>query len=226
MEGNHLVISCNLIDGINRIRTHALVDCGATGYAFIDESFTRHHNLPLFPLKTPRSLEVIDGRPIESGDITHMTRLRLDIDQHTEEIPMFVTKLGHYPIVLGIPWLKWHDVAIRFATNTVTFDSDFCLHHCVEAATTTKGISIPIPEHQPHRIAMIAASMFCRQVKKHDLHVFSATVHEIDQAINQAINPEKPLSMEPDKVTELVPSQYHQYLPLFNKAMGEQLPPH
>ena len=189
---------------------------------FIKKSYIYYYNLPLFPLKTPRSLEVIDGRPIESGDITHMTRLRLDIDQHTEEIPMFVTKLGHYPIVIGIPWLKRHDVAIRFATNTVTFDSDFCLHHCVEAATTTKGISIPIPEHQPHWIAMMAASTFCRQVKKHNLYVFSATVHEIDQAIN----PEKPLNMEPDNITALVPPEYHHYLPLFNKAIAEQLPPH
>jgi hypothetical protein len=36
---------------------------------------------------------------------------------------MFVTKLGHYPIVLGIPWLKEHNVAIRFASNLVTFVS-------------------------------------------------------------------------------------------------------
>jgi hypothetical protein len=34
---------------------------------------------------------------------------------------MFVTKLGYYPIVLGIPWLKEHNVAIRFASNLVTF---------------------------------------------------------------------------------------------------------
>ena len=48
---------------------------------------------------------------------------------------MFVTKLGHYPLVLGIPWLRHHDVAIRFASNRMTFDSEFCLEHCNEHPT-------------------------------------------------------------------------------------------
>ena len=73
--GSHLVVTCILKDSNFQLPTHALVDCDATGYAFIDEDFARHHNLSLYRLKTPRSLEVIDGRPIESGNVTHLTKL-------------------------------------------------------------------------------------------------------------------------------------------------------
>jgi hypothetical protein len=103
MDGKHLVVTCILSDGNNKIKTYALIDCGATGYAFIDDTFVRHHKLPLFPLKEPRILEVIDGRPISSGAITHLCKSHLQINQHVEPISLFVTKLGHYPIVLGIP---------------------------------------------------------------------------------------------------------------------------
>jgi len=110
MEGKHLVILCNLSFGDKTIASHALIDCRATGVAFVDEDFARHHQLPLTPLKYPRALEVIDGRPISSGDITHTANATLSIHEHQEKIPMFVTKLGHYPIVFGIPWMELHDV--------------------------------------------------------------------------------------------------------------------
>ena len=105
LDGNHIIVTVTLNDNDIQIPTHALVDCGATGYAFIDEDFVCLHTLPMFKLKNPRNLEVIDGRSIESGTITHMTKLQMTIANHHEELPLFITKLGHYPVVLGIPWL-------------------------------------------------------------------------------------------------------------------------
>ena len=106
MEGDHLVVACQLAcsdSPTSVIPTHALVDNGATGYAFIDKDFARQHQLPLTPLRNARQLEVIDGRPVSSGLITHFVRAKLQIQQHLEEALFFVTKLGHYPVVLGIP---------------------------------------------------------------------------------------------------------------------------
>ena len=57
----------------------ALVDCAATGYAFIDEDFASCQNFPLFKLTAPRNLRVIDGCPIASGAITHIAKLKLQI---------------------------------------------------------------------------------------------------------------------------------------------------
>jgi len=146
MERKHLVILCNLSFGDKTIASHALIDCGATGVAFVDEDFARHHQLPLTPLKYPRALEVIDGRPISSGDITHTTNATLSIHEHREKIPMFVTKLGHYPIVLGIPWMELHDVAIRFSSRTLTFGSQYCITNCNPGPTVAHAISSEPPE--------------------------------------------------------------------------------
>ena len=40
-----------------------------------------------------------------------------------------VNTIGHYPLVLGIPWLRHHDVNIRFILNKLTFGSEQCCTH-------------------------------------------------------------------------------------------------
>ena len=47
MDGKHLVITCTLTMNNQEIPTHALTDCGATGIAFMDQDFARHHQMPV-----------------------------------------------------------------------------------------------------------------------------------------------------------------------------------
>lgn len=221
MDERHLVVACSIEDSHHTIRTHALIDCGATGYAFIDEEFARHHNFPLYALNTPRVIEVIDGRPIMSGEVKYITKLKLVIDKHVEEIPLFVTHLGHYPIVLGIPWLRRHDVSIRWSTNSITFDSDYCLHHCTDIAASTKGISIDIPD-RPNSICSISAVSFRRLTRKRQNYdqCFKLSLYEINQVLSNKENTEE------ESIRKLVPSDYHDFLPLFSEVVANVLPPH
>ena len=85
------------------VQTRTLIDCGASGFSFVDEEFSHHYLLPMTPLQQPRIVEIIDGRPISSGDIHYFARATLAIQEHREQLPMFLIKLGHYPLVLGIP---------------------------------------------------------------------------------------------------------------------------
>ena len=41
IEGDHLIVSVTLSDAGNLIPIEALIDLGATGFAFIDDDFTR-----------------------------------------------------------------------------------------------------------------------------------------------------------------------------------------
>ncbi|KAH0610200.1 uncharacterized protein H6S33_011727 [Morchella sextelata] len=161
MDGNQLVVTCSISQDKNSfIPTYALIDTGASGYAFIDESFVRHNNLIMTPLKMPRHIDVIDGRPIKSGKITHIVDVSLDIHGHRETAPCFVTKLGHYPIVMGIPWMRRHDVTIRPKENLLVFDSQSCCQHCSLSGTAVivHGISIPLPEHHTVIVSAIEKS--------------------------------------------------------------------
>jgi hypothetical protein len=61
LDGNHLIVPCTLSDHDLRIDTHALIDCGYTGYSFMNDEFARQHNFPGYQFKTPKTVEVIDG---------------------------------------------------------------------------------------------------------------------------------------------------------------------
>jgi len=93
MEGKHLVITCTLTVNNQEIVTHALNDCGATGIASMEQDFACHHQIPLQELKEKQQVEVIDQRPIESGDITHIGNVEMRIQDRKEQLPMCITKL-------------------------------------------------------------------------------------------------------------------------------------
>jgi hypothetical protein len=64
MDENHLIAMSTLHDEGNVIQLHVLIHGGATSYAFIDEDYAHHHHLPLYLLKSPRNLSIIDERPV------------------------------------------------------------------------------------------------------------------------------------------------------------------
>ncbi len=55
------------------IKVKALLNSGASAY-FIDKNLVKRHNLPIVPKKYLVTVEVIDGRPLISGDVTHETK--------------------------------------------------------------------------------------------------------------------------------------------------------
>jgi hypothetical protein len=89
-----------ILDNENEISSYAMIDNGATGYAFVNENYARCKSLPLHKLKKPRGLEVFDGRPTTSSDITHVAKVQLKIEQHTKTLFLFVIKLEHYSMIL------------------------------------------------------------------------------------------------------------------------------
>jgi hypothetical protein len=202
----------------------------------MDQDFARHHNIHLQELKERRQVEVIDGRTIQSGDITHLAQVGMKIRDHKESLRMFVTNLGHYPVVVGIPSLRLHDIAFQFASNTVTFGSKYCTKNCQEKIVTVQGVSKEPPEPiykerklwtadirkpRPFRnnIVMLNGTTFFRTVQRGKLTIFKVSQYDINKAIKVKDLKEKPLG-------EVIPQQYHEFLPLFSKVLADRLPPH
>jgi len=158
------------------------------------------------------------------------------IQDHKEQLPMFVTKSGHYPIVLRIPCLWWGDVAVWFASNMVTFGSWYCMTHCHDTPVIIPGVTEKPPEPvysekgifepqiQPQRplwrnIVMLNGSSFFWTVKNGKLTIFKASLYDINTAFEAKDLKEPPLE-------RIVPKQYHEFLPLISTVLADRLPPH
>ena len=98
------------------------------------------------------------------------------------------------------------------------------------------GISIPIPEKN---IAIIAGSTYTNLVKRkrNVMAMFTTMVYQIDRLIKKydqerdrlyaaSLEHEKKEESEEEKIKRLLPKEYHDFVPLFKKAVADVLPPH
>jgi hypothetical protein len=167
MDGNHLVVLCTLSDHDIKIDTHALVDCGCTGLSFMNEAFACQHNFARYQLKNPKTVEVIDGHPISSGDIMEYVEVQCMIADHHETLTAYLTSLGHYPLILGIPWLKRHDVTINFAKNDIQCSSPGYLpHRTMVTPVPVKGLTT----EWRNKICAISATTFWHIINNANKH--------------------------------------------------------
>jgi hypothetical protein len=221
MNGNHLVIPCTLSDHDIKIDTHALVDCGCTGLSFMNEALACQYNFPRYQLKNPKTVEVIDGRPISSGDITEYVAVQCMIGDHHATLTAYFTSLRYYSLILGIPWLKIYDVTINFAKNDIQFSSPGCLpHHAMVTPIPIKGLT---PEWRNKICAMSTTTFRCiinnANKRYGNIEWFTLSLNEINTALQE------PNDDEPN-IEAIVPCEYHKYLKIFEKVNADKLPPH
>jgi hypothetical protein len=163
IDGNYLVVLYTLSYHNIKIDSHALVDCGCTGFTFMNEAFTCQHNHPRYEVKNPKTVKVINSHPISSGDITEYVEVQCIIEDYYETLTAYITSLGYYPLILGIPWLKRHDITINFTNNNIQFSSPGCLpYHTIVIPIPIKGLTT----EQGNRICAISA-MILRHIINH-----------------------------------------------------------
>ena len=112
-----------------------------------------------------------------------MVKVFVKIGIHKEELPAFITTLGHYKLVLGIPWMRDHDVKLDFTENSLEFTADQCHTTCMKAPTKVYS---ELPKHpdDPIRISMISATSYHRMTKKKkNHHTFAMSLYDIYRAL-------------------------------------------
>jgi hypothetical protein len=232
-RSNLMILPAILENQEGKISTYAMVDTGAEGKGFINEEWALDHCLKLCPLQRSIALEVFNGREAESGRVTHYVKMSLRIHDHYQaRMRFYVTRLAHYPVVLGMPWLKEHDPFTRYAANTIMFNSEYCYNHYNTPSRPTKlrALSdIPprsTPRHLPPRplglaerdIAAISLRA-CAAYARRNYHLFTVTVEDI----NAALSSSSALTHDPKDV---LPSEFRDFADVFSPKEAERLPPH
>lgn len=226
-----MILPVTLHPGGGKILTYAMADTGCEPRGLIDEDWARDHNLMLKPLKRPWRLRVADGNDTSSGRVTHYVEIPLRIHDHLEQSSkLYATRLGHYPIVLGLPWIRQHSPHVDFAGNSFLFNSRFCQTYCNTPSRPTKiqALSdVPAkarPRHLPPRPAGlkekdigIVSLRACAAYARRNYRMFAISIDDI----NDALQGKKDL--DPEKV---LPIEIRRYASVFSPTEAERLPPH
>ncbi len=201
------------------IHSSAMIDSGCSTQ-FIDEEYARFLNLPLRPRPRPKQLVLFDGQPSGAGAITHQTTVKFQLGSHTETLVFNVTRLGGYKTVLGKSWLRLHNPDIDWHKNSISIRSSYCHQHCLPQPDSR----VQLDADPTAPISTISAFAFNALITDTPSQLYAVSIKELERAISK-----KALTME-EEIEELshkVPSDYHQFLPMFAKNEADKkLPPH
>jgi hypothetical protein len=228
-----MILPVTLRSGSKRLPTYAMTDSGAQGKGFVDQNWAESQKLPLLRLKEPIRLEVFDGREAETGLITHYAKVQMEVQDHQETIRLYATQLAHYPVILGMPWLKLHDPRVGFASHTFTFDSEYCQRNCNAPERPTKIHALhdlPARARPPnlpdrpealrqHDIAQVSLRA-CTAYARRNYQMFEVTVEQLDRVLSA------PEDTNPEELTRLIPKELWEFLDVFSPKEAEKLPPH
>ena len=136
-------VSCTLRSVNGTIKVTVLIDTGATGYAFVDFSFAHILceilQIEPSPLVKSKTVKAFNGKPTEW--IIHGVYPCLEVAGHCESrAPLMITNLGNHQMILGLPWLKAHDVIADFAARRLQFKP----HHSTHAGALLDSVKIPL----------------------------------------------------------------------------------
>ncbi|KAI2663491.1 Transposon Tf2-6 polyprotein [Labeo rohita] len=134
---SRLLLQVSILMGHQRIETTAFVDSGAAGN-FIDQAYAAQMGIVIEALSQPLKVTAIDGRPLTLSPITHRTQeLTLIIENHSEAIQFYVTKIPSPAIILGHPWLVTHDPLISWTSRRIIHWGATCQELCLRARVGT-----------------------------------------------------------------------------------------
>jgi Reverse transcriptase (RNA-dependent DNA polymerase)/RNase H-like domain found in reverse transcriptase/Integrase zinc binding domain/Chromo (CHRromatin Organisation MOdifier) domain/Integrase core domain/Retroviral aspartyl protease len=231
------VILIQLTAGSNAILTEAMIDSGASTN-FIDTDFAKENQLPMRTKARPFKLEVVDGRPISSGLVTHESPCKMTVRSHEEELTPSCTKLGHYPVILGIPWLKTHDPTICWSKHNLGFDSSHCHANCLKEPKAQRKPKTPrtVKMRNPKKIApKVAFQSTAPKVAMINNHAFKRALRGKAIMYQVRLTPEtnglETKELSSTATTEaselaLIPKEYHEFADVFSKGKAEELPTH
>ena len=116
---------------------------------FIDAGFASQVGIQLEQLPSPLNANALDGRHLAL--ITHRTMpLELIVSgNHHEMLNFHVILSPLTPLVLGHPWLKWHNPQFDWSSGKVVSWSTFCHSTCLQSALFPAEGVVPLPEETP-----------------------------------------------------------------------------
>ena len=219
----------------------ALLDCSATGL-FRNTKFAKGNFISMTELEWPILVYNVDGTQNSRGSITHKATLMMSHKGHWEKITFEICDLGKVNII-GHTWLIKHNPEIDWVSGEIEFT--WCPPECNVAKSEKKKATQKKRKAQDFTYLLSMEEDEDDEEKKDYLYFEEASQLlrklEADEPQLASIQDEKDprhiyelidhwirsLEKKPEKIAaELVPSQYHCYLDVFEKKASECMPVH
>ncbi|CAJ0946781.1 unnamed protein product [Ranitomeya imitator] len=155
-----------------------LVDSGAR-VNLVDAHFVQTHGLMSRTLAKPVSVQAIDSAPLSQGSITQVVdNIHLRIGAcHEEYLSCYVLEGIPTPMVLGLPWLKRHNLVIDWQSREVVcWGQSF--KDCCPGATISVVLLKPTPSPSVGAAEVLPGT---RGKTLPSLQVYPELIHQLNE---------------------------------------------
>ena len=111
--GEQFVTKCLIYFNGIAFQLNALIDCGANGYAFIDQKKAKELQKKIYCLikRLVQTIPVTSFNDNQAKGIQQITQANIYIDGRViTQCPFLELDINQYNIILGRRWLAYHDV--------------------------------------------------------------------------------------------------------------------
>ena len=127
MGGRHFTVPCTISRNGYGIKTSALTDTGANGFAFMNVSFAtkvaKFLNVKVTRLPQPIAVRAFNGE--QNSTITHALILNLIVDGRRQvDIPFCILNTGNHDIILGLKWMNYFNVWLNPRQRRLVWPED------------------------------------------------------------------------------------------------------
>jgi hypothetical protein len=187
------------------IKTQPLVDSGAGGI-FMDQNYARKHGFNLTKLEYLITARNMDGTENKQGTIRYYTDLDIQVNSKTNTERFLITGLGNQKIILGLPWLRKHNLEINWKEGTLLWRTTIM----EEVSDEEEHLNRPI--NTSDKVLLEYLGM------ENELWINSK--ENLATKLASEANQKKP-DLTPE---QLVPREYHNYLDIFDEDKANQFP--
>ena len=124
-ENDHIRVKIHLDGEKETVTINAIIDSGATE-DFIDQEVCNKQGIKKIRTKNPREIYLADGKPSAMGQVTHITKVPMDISSHKELATFQVADLQNHQVILRMPWLRRDNPTIDWNDKKITFNDERC----------------------------------------------------------------------------------------------------
>ena len=111
-------IGLERIDMQEGITVEALLDSGATGLVMSSE-FAKKQGFKLKRLERPMNIRNVNGSLNKEGPIENTMEMNIYYQGHRERTEIDVIREQKWTVILGMPWLAYHNPEIDWRTGEV-----------------------------------------------------------------------------------------------------------
>ena len=213
-------IGLERIDMQEGITVEALLDSGATGLVMSSE-FAKKQGFKLKRLERPMNIRNVNGSLNKEGPIENTMEMNIYYQGHRERTEIDVIREQKWIVILGMPWLAYHNPEIDWRTGEVKMTR--CPEECGKQWRPVQGKLGW--EKQKEEEAKEEAGKKREEKDKKKKQKKGKTI-EVKKVVEEweIWNEEEEAAKSEAEAKKLVPEKFHKWIKVFGKKQSERMP--